>query len=318
MKPLITFLILLFMFPTAGNSAMLKSYVAVSSRLVTLGDFFEGAEKYTEIAVFQSPDPGKSGKVPAYRLMEIARNAGMLNIHDNGVVAITVERMSTEISIETVRELISGYLMDNGFIADLAMTDILIKNFDTILHADTSVIEPVRIRQFAHTPGRKRFSASISIDLGNKQYLHTIVGTIREMIDVVVLQRAMKPGEIIGPGDVALERRERSRVRNNHTSGIPDLIGQAARRHLSSGRVISSSDVSAPNIIRPNDIVVILYQVPGLTLTVRGRAVSAGAKNATINVLNLQSNRIIQAIAIQPGVVSVTKSISPIAQLGTN
>ena len=54
-----------------------------------------------------------------------------------------------------------------------------------------------------------------------------------------------------------------------------------------------------------NDSVTIVYQAPGLTLTLRGQAQEAGALGDTIGVLNVDSKRIVQGIITAPGRVTV-------------
>jgi flagella basal body P-ring formation protein FlgA len=51
--------------------------------------------------------------------------------------------------------------------------------------------------------------------------------------------------------------------------------------------------------------VTIYYQVPGIMLTVRGKATEAGAVGDVVGVLNIQSNRTVQATVIGPGRVTI-------------
>jgi flagella basal body P-ring formation protein FlgA len=54
----------------------------------------------------------------------------------------------------------------------------------------------------------------------------------------------------------------------------------------------------------------ILYEVPGISLTARGKAEENGSLGDTVNVLNVQSKRVIQAVVSGPGQVTVT-SLNP-------
>ena len=54
-----------------------------------------------------------------------------------------------------------------------------------------------------------------------------------------------------------------------------------------------------------NDNVTITYQVPGITLTMRGKAIDGGTLGEVVNVLNVQSKRTIQATVAGPGHVVV-------------
>jgi flagellar basal body P-ring formation protein FlgA len=52
--------------------------------------------------------------------------------------------------------------------------------------------------------------------------------------------------------------------------------------------------------------VTIVYEAPGLTLTLRGQAQDAGALGDTIGVLNVQSKHVVQGVVSGPGRVTVT------------
>ncbi len=60
-----------------------------------------------------------------------------------------------------------------------------------------------------------------------------------------------------------------------------------------------------PEIVARNDSVTIIYQVPGVTLTLRGQAKDAGALGDTISVLNTESKRVVQAVVSGPDRVTV-------------
>ncbi len=60
-----------------------------------------------------------------------------------------------------------------------------------------------------------------------------------------------------------------------------------------------------PEIVARNDTVTIVYQVPGVTLTLRGQAKDAGALGDTISVVNIETKRVVQAVVSGPDRVMV-------------
>ena len=60
-----------------------------------------------------------------------------------------------------------------------------------------------------------------------------------------------------------------------------------------------------PQIVQRNEAVTIMYEVPGIRLTVRGKALEAGALGDIISVLNIQSNRTVQGTVSGPGRVTM-------------
>jgi flagella basal body P-ring formation protein FlgA len=66
------------------------------------------------------------------------------------------------------------------------------------------------------------------------------------------------------------------------------------------------ADLMKPEIVARNDTVTIVYQAPGLVLTLRGQAQEAGALGDTIGVLNIDSKRTVQGVISAPGRVTVS------------
>jgi flagellar basal body P-ring formation protein FlgA len=57
------------------------------------------------------------------------------------------------------------------------------------------------------------------------------------------------------------------------------------------------------------------YEVPGIVLTMRGKALESGAEGDLVSVLNVNSKRTIQGIVTGPGRVTVA---APSAATGSN
>ena len=83
------------------------------------------------------------------------------------------------------------------------------------------------------------------------------------------------------------------------------VVGFAARHPLQPNQPLNAADLMKPEIVTRNNIVTIIYQAPGVTLTLRGQAQEAGALGDTINVLNAESKRVVQAVISGPDRVTV-------------
>jgi flagella basal body P-ring formation protein FlgA len=87
--------------------------------------------------------------------------------------------------------------------------------------------------------------------------------------------------------------------------GPDQVIGMAAKIALRNGQALRTDDLIKPQIVQRNEAVTIYYEVPGIMLTVRGKAVEGGAMGDVVGVLNIQSNRTVQATVIGPGRVII-------------
>ena len=62
-----------------------------------------------------------------------------------------------------------------------------------------------------------------------------------------------------------------------------------------------------PDLVQRNETVTLVYEVPGVVLTLRGKAIEGGAEGDTISVINEQSKRIVQGAIVGPGRVAITQ-----------
>ena len=118
------------------------------------------------------------------------------------------------------------------------------------------------------------------------------------------MTRSLKPGEVVKASDVTMERRPKTEVRGDGIA-TGQAIGLAAKMALRSGQALRNDDLIKPQVVQRNESVTIYYEVPGIMLTVRGKALEAGAVGDVVGVLNIQSNRTVQATVIGPGRVTI-------------
>lgn len=83
------------------------------------------------------------------------------------------------------------------------------------------------------------------------------------------------------------------------------IIGQAARRPLRAGAPVTNRDVSAPQVIKSGDLITVVYEADGVSLSLQAKAQSSAGVGETLTVLNAQSKKTLQAVAIAPGQAAV-------------
>jgi flagella basal body P-ring formation protein FlgA len=129
-------------------------------------------------------------------------------------------------------------------------------------------------------------------------------GTVTETVEAATLTRSLRAGEVIKISDVTVERRPKTEIRGDGmAAGL--AVGLAARVALRNGQALRADDLIKPQVVQRNEAVTITYEVPGIMLTVRGKALEAGAVGDVVGVLNIQSNRTVQATVLAPGRVSI-------------
>ncbi|HEY1979458.1 MAG TPA: flagellar basal body P-ring formation chaperone FlgA, partial [Xanthobacteraceae bacterium] len=140
-------------------------------------------------------------------------------------------------------------------------------------------------------------------------------GTAIETVDAVTVTRPVDRGEVLKSSDLAVLRRPKTEI--GLLTGLDAVAGLAARRPLRPGQPLAPVDVMKPEIVQRNDTVTIVYQAPGVTLTLRGQAHDAGALGDTIGVLNVESKRVVQAVVSGPDRVTVSAITTRVVDSGT-
>lgn len=141
-----------------------------------------------------------------------------------------------------------------------------------------------------------------------------------EMHTVPVLAQPMARGEIIRDESLASLEIKRSPAGIDYITHSSALIGMAAKRPLRAGVPLRISDVAPPQIIKKNDLVTIAFEAPGLSLSIRGKALDDGIYGKTIRVMNTQTNRVFEGVTAAAGYVLVSplETRSPAASQSSN
>lgn len=287
--------------PAVG--ATLLPAVTVEADVVTLGDLFAGAGGVADRPVFRSPDPGVDGALPAAAAIAAARAAG-LDVDPTPIASVSVVRRSVEVTADDLRAL----LVDEAAArlgappADLAI------RFDIEPHpiaAVSAASAPATLENYSYLSNSGRFRAVFTVNVGASLKTVDLTGAAIVTTPVAVLVRPIARNEVIAADDVLVERRDRRFVDGGALSDPDRLVGMAAKRPLRAGEAISASSVEPPRIVRRGQLVTLVYQSPGLALTARGRALADAAMGEAVNVLNEQSRRTVEGVAIGPDKVDI-------------
>lgn len=84
-----------------------------------------------------------------------------------------------------------------------------------------------------------------------------------------------------------------------------EVVGKEATRTLRAGNPIYQNYVRISPDVHRNDMVALNYQVGGIQLTAKGRALEDGNVGATISVMNADSNKLIVGTVIAKNKVRV-------------
>lgn len=296
--------------------AVLKAKVVVTGDLVRIGDVIDNAGIIAKVPIFRAPDLGMTGTVPAEAIAEAVRQYKLIGLDTNGITEVTVTRAARMIPAKAVEAEVARALSDQyqlGPAKDLMVT------FDRTLRAmyvSPSAIGEPRVSRISYDNRSNRFDAEIDLPTGaDSRGTLRIGGQAVPTVQVVVMARAVERGGLLKDADLDIERKPRAEIGRNAITDRDQVIGLAARESLPAGRPLRASDLTRPELVQRNDIVTLTYDMPGLSLTVRGKANEGGAQGDTISVLNEQSKRLLQGVVVGPRRVAV---ITGTARLAAN
>jgi len=129
-------------------------------------------------------------------------------------------------------------------------------------------------------------------------------GSTAADVRIVVPDRNIARGDVIGPSDLSYEAVAPIRASGGIATQMSQLAGKQTRRFLRAGEPVLIDDVRAPILVTKGATVTMTFSAPGITLTAIGKAMSEGGMGETVAVLNPVSYRQITATVTGPGTVS--------------
>jgi flagella basal body P-ring formation protein FlgA len=298
----------------AQSLPYLKAEVSVTGDLVRIGDLVANAGAVADVPVFRSPDLGQSGTLPTARIVEAIRPHKLTYIDLRGVTEVEVIRASRTISVKGLEERVAAALAERPEVGHGKDLSVAFDREVPALHVEPSALGDLRAVRTGYDRNTGRFDITFDLSRGSAGQRLRLIGTVTEMATVAIPTRAIGRGEIVRTADILIERRPKSAVGPNPFDRLDQVIGYAARRPLNPGQPLRANDLMKPEAVRQNEMVTIIYEVPGIGLSARGKAIESGAEGDVVNVLNLQSKRTVQGTVTGPGRVTISGILQASAQ----
>jgi flagella basal body P-ring formation protein FlgA len=285
---------------------VLRSEAVVTGDLVRIGDLVDHAGIVANVPIFRSPDLGSTGTVSADAVIEAVRPHALIGLDTAGLSEVLVTRASRPIPAKEIESRIA-----HAIAAQFALgkADDIMLAFDgelRTINVEANARGNVRVDSITYDGRNGRFDATIDYPTGaSGRGRVRLTGRATATVETIILARALARGEVIKHGDVVVQRRPRSEVSGAIVPDIAHAVGQAARSALQPDRPLRAADLMKPEIVQRNESVTLVYQVPGIMLTVRGKAAEGGAEGDVITVLNEQTKRPVQGVVAGPGHVVV-------------
>jgi flagellar basal body P-ring formation protein FlgA len=285
----------------------LKGEATVTGAIVRIGDLVEHAGIVAKVPIFRAPDLGSTGTVSAAAVVEAVRNHALIGLDTGELSEVVVTRASRTIPARDIEERVAQALSAQYALGPAK--DIVV-NFERELRAiqvETTTKGEPRVANLNYDSRSGRFDVTLDMPTGaTTRGTLQLSGRAAATAEVVTLIRPLERGEVIKSADVTVERRPRAEIGRDLVRDSEQVVGLAARGALQPGRPLRLADLMKPELVQRNETVTLVYEVPGITLTVRGKATEGGAEGDVISVLNEQSKRTVQGVVVGPGRVIIS------------
>ena len=293
-------------FDAVPTTPTLRAAVLINGDVVRIGDLVENAGPAAQIAVFRSPDLGTTGSVPIAQVLQALRAHQVIGIDAKDVREVVVTRAARTLATKDVEAQVAKALSGKGGLGEAANIAVNLDRDAGPLQLDAANrgdLSPVATR-FDIRNGRFDVVFEVINAASAAPTRLRLTGTAYETVQTTVLTRSVDRGEVLKTSDLVVERRPKTEVGGDIAAR--DLaLGMQMRKLTRAGQVLRSTDFGKPDLVQRDQNVSIVYQTPGLYLTMRGKAADSGAEGDTVSVINLQSKRVVQGTVVGPGQVLV-------------
>lgn len=152
--------------------------------------------------------------------------------------------------------------------------------------------------------GRRIFQMAVSMN-GKPWKTIEVFVDVTATIDAVVLNRFVKPEEVIDISDLKMARVRISQMAHPFITDRDEVLGKSAARPLPADTPLRAAFLKAPIVIKKGDRVMIEAKRGGLVIQTYGVTKSSGHIGQTVMVSNPDSGRELQVKIVGPGLVQV-------------
>ncbi len=286
---------------------MLRANVTVESDVVRIGDVIDNPGTAARIAIYRAPDLGTTGSLPTAQVIAALQAHQVIGVDTRDIKVVSVTRLARTLESKEIESQVAHALEHRSGLGDAANLNLTFDREiqDLRLEAwNNGAMQPISVR---YEPRSGRFDVSFEIanDINSTRTKLRFTGTAIETVEAAVLTRSVDRGEVLKSGDVITERRPKAEV-GGDVATRNQAVGMQMRRQFRSGQALKVADLAKPDLVQRDDNVTLIYELTGLYLTMRGKALENGTEGDTVNVLNILSKRTVSGTVIGRGQVAIT------------
>jgi flagella basal body P-ring formation protein FlgA len=254
----------------------------------------------------RAPLPGKSRTLDAdfihLRLRQCGIDPAALDLQ------IPAEAVVTRAMIEIGRERIEEIVRE--FVARQSAGRPEPVRLKEVRNVEPPALPPGRLHYEVSAPRNAVLSGTVPLSIQfrvNDDFEKRIwvTAVLESRAAAVVSRRPLGRLKPIEEDDVEVRAVELGELPADYITDVDALIGKRARRAIDANTVLRPDLVESAPVVKRGDRVVIIAETKGLRITAVGQAKQKGAPGERIPVVNLDSNRVIQAQVVDGRTVRI-------------
>jgi flagella basal body P-ring formation protein FlgA len=286
---------------------VLRASVTVSGDIVRIGDVIDNAGSAAQIAIYRAPDLGTTGSLQVAQVLNALQAHQVIGVDTRDLKQITVTRLARTLEGKDIETQIARALERRNGLGEAANLSLTFDRNPGDIQLDATnsgSMQPTAVR---YEPRNNRFDVSfeISNETGAAPTKLRFTGTAIETVEAAVPVRDIERNEVLKSSDVVVERRPKAEVGSDAASR-DRAIGMQARKQIRAGQALRVADLAKPDLVQRDQNVTLIYEAPGLYITVRGKSQDNGTEGDVISVMNLQSKRTVSGVVTGRGQVSIS------------
>ncbi len=295
-------LMFIFSVTQAVSVVTLKQNVIVKTNKIKVSDFFDGVPDEIDEEIMDAPEIGHSKTFSYDWVDQLAINFKLQWPHKGRPsIAISREKVSQN-DVTFVRELIAAYISNHE--ANRFSHDILIELFLNEM--------PVSLLQECASPslvecvwtGQSQFLATFQSNSSKQPII--VKGSATEVITIPVAKVDLSHNHVISENDLDWKAIPVTRITEQTLKKQEEIVGSTIRNtSIKQGTPILKNYLRSPAVIHKGDLIQLKVDTPTLEITLRAKANADGAVGETIQVMNVESKKMIEAVVVDSQTASI-------------
>ncbi|MFH1982217.1 MAG: flagellar basal body P-ring formation chaperone FlgA [Pseudomonadota bacterium] len=258
------------------------------------------------VSIGEAPDPGQTRIIDRADITAYLQKGGVAidTVSLQVPERILVHRNAVTISDAFLEQIVMGYLLKRTpWPSDRVRVVKFTVNGETVLPSGKityRVLPPPRLDFLRTIP----FTVEFYVD-GILREKTWVTVNLLVTTQVVVTSQPIGRNQSISEADIKLVDMDLAELPTGVITSPEDVIGLRARRTLHIDTPLREDLVARPPLVDRGDIVKIVLEIGGLTVSTLGEVKEKGRRGEQVSVINLESNRRVMARVVDSKTVKV-------------